>query len=62
MTLAEIQKIAKKRGISLPAKVTKQDAVRTIQQAEGNNPCFNTKYRESCGQDKCLWRKDCSAK
>jgi hypothetical protein len=34
--------------------------VRSIQQAEGNQQCFDTKISGECGQHACLWREDCA--
>jgi hypothetical protein len=58
MTMEEIREIAKKRGVK-PGKMKKRDLVRAIQDAEGNDPCFDTGKKDVCGQDACLWRKDC---
>jgi hypothetical protein len=38
----------------------KADLVRAIQQAEGNQVCFETGVAEACGQHACLWRGDCA--
>lgn len=59
MTMNEIRDIARNMGI-VPAKKKKAELIRAIQQAEGNLPCFETGQRDTCGQDHCLWRPDCS--
>ncbi len=58
MKIQDIQKIAKKEGIN-PGKMNRTDLIRTIQKAEGNNPCFATGSVQTCGQMNCLWRTDC---
>jgi hypothetical protein len=58
MKIQDIQKIAKKKGINA-GKMNRTDLVRTIQKAEGNNPCFATASVQTCGQMNCLWRTDC---
>jgi hypothetical protein len=59
MKMDEIKEIAKKHGIK-PGKMKKADLIRAIQQAEGNEACFETGKADVCGQDSCLWRGDCS--
>jgi len=58
MKLDEIKDIAKRYNIK-PGKMKKADLVRAIQQAEGNEVCFDADKADSCGQDTCLWREDC---
>ena len=58
MVVKEIKSIAKKMGI-LVGKMKKADLIRTIQQTEGNIPCFQTGVMETCGQENCCWRSDC---
>ncbi|MBF0278831.1 MAG: SAP domain-containing protein [SAR324 cluster bacterium] len=61
MTVAEIQKIALDRGMKLQSKKqTKKDLIRAIQRDEGSLECYATQQSELCGQENCLWRKDCS--
>jgi hypothetical protein len=59
MKLDEIKEIAKKHNIKT-AKMKKADLVRAIQQAEGNEACFETGQADKCGQDACVWREDCA--
>ena len=59
MVVKEIKAIAKKMGISA-GKMKKADLVRTIQQTEGNTPCFQTNNMDTCGQENCCWRPDCN--
>lgn len=58
MKLDEIKEIAKQHNIKV-GKMKKADLVRAIQQVEGNEVCFETGQADMCGQDACLWRKDC---
>lgn len=58
MKLEEIKVIAKQHGIKV-GKLKKAELVRAIQEAEGNNACFETGQAAGCGQAGCLWRADC---
>ncbi len=58
MKVDEIREIAKKHNIKA-GKMKKADLVRSIQQAEGNEACFETGKAGVCGQYACLWREDC---
>ena len=58
MKLDAIREIAKKHGIKT-ARMKKADLIQAIQQAEGNEQCFETGKSETCGQDDCSWREDC---
>ncbi|GAM10782.1 hypothetical protein OR1_03079 [Geobacter sp. OR-1] len=59
MKLDEIKEIAKVHSIKT-AKAKKSELVRAIQNAEGNEPCFDNGKAAQCGQESCLWRKDCA--
>ena len=58
MKVQEIKEIAARMGIKA-GSMKKADLIRAIQQAEGNESCFETGKVDSCGQDRCLWREDC---
>lgn len=58
MTVKDVRAKAKEMGIQLGNKMKKADMIRTIQIAEGNNPCFQTGVT-SCDQVNCCWRSDC---
>jgi hypothetical protein len=58
MNIKDIQSIAKKMGIT-KKEHKKIDLVRTIQLTEGNIACFASERVNICGEDTCLWRKDC---
>lgn len=57
MTVKEIKKLAKERGIN-GSKMLKADLIRAIQAQEGNTPCFQTGI-VSCPQTGCCWWGDC---
>ena len=59
MKLEEIKEIAKQHNIKA-GKMKKAELVRAIQDAEGNELCFETGTADSCGQDACLWREACA--
>lgn len=41
-----------------PGSMNKKELIRSIQEAEGNSPCFKT-GQLSCDQQACCWRSDC---
>jgi len=59
MKIDEIKAIARQHKIEV-GKANKGDLIRAIQQAEGNSPCFGSNLKNQCGQDNCLWRRDCA--
>ena len=59
MKMEQIRAIAAQRGIKA-GKMKKGDLIRKIQEAEGNDACFDTGRADACGQQECLWREDCS--
>ncbi len=58
MNIDEIKQLAKQYDIKA-GRVAKHELVRSIQQAEGNLPCFKREGSISCGEQNCLWREDC---
>lgn len=58
MKAEEIREIAKQRGVKTGG-MKKGEAIRAIQDAEGNPACFDTGKAAECGQMNCLWREDC---
>jgi len=58
MKLEEIKEIAKRHNIKA-GRLKRADLVRAIQDAEGNEGCFETGTAAICGQDACLWRGIC---
>jgi hypothetical protein len=59
MKVQEIKEIAGRMGIKA-GKMKKAELIRAIQQAERNEACFETGRADTCGQDRCLWREDCT--
>ena len=57
MTVKEIKEIAVEKGI-IPGKMKKNELIRAIQNAEGNNPCYQT-FISDCDQYDCCWKEDC---
>ena len=58
MTITEIKEIAKQYNLKV-GKTSKSELVRSIQEAEGNQPCFASSLSAACGQRSCSWREDC---
>ncbi|MFO0751992.1 MAG: hypothetical protein U0411_01535 [Thermodesulfovibrionales bacterium] len=59
MKLQEVKEIAKQRGIKT-GNMKKADIIRTIQRDEGYTACFGSGQADTCSQNDCLWRGDCS--
>jgi hypothetical protein len=57
MNVTIIKQKAKELGVKTAKKDT-TELIKSIQQAEGNSPCFKS-GSASCGQQNCLWRIDC---
>jgi len=55
--MPEIRKKAKSFGIN-PGKMKKVELIHTIQQAEGNTPCFG-KSNGYCPYTDCCFMQDC---
>jgi len=58
MKVDAVKGIAKQHKIKM-GKANKSEIIRAIQQAEGNQPCYNTNSAATCGQFACMWREDC---
>lgn len=59
MKMGEIRELAKKKGVKLPVPISKIEAIRMIQRAEGNFDCFGKAWGGFCDQEGCLWKEDC---
>ncbi|HID98392.1 MAG TPA: SAP domain-containing protein [Thermodesulfobacteriaceae bacterium] len=59
MKMNEIRSKAKELGLTIRVGMTKVDAVRAIQAAEGHDQCYGRGLAESCGQEDCCFRSDC---
>lgn len=42
-----------------PARMSKGEIIRAIQEAEGNFPCFGTARDGFCDREDCMWKEDC---
>lgn len=58
MKIDEIKNIARQHNIKI-GKAKKSDLIRAIQQAEGNEQCYDTNSSSECEQHNCSWRTDC---
>ncbi len=56
--MKEVQRMAKGLGINCWG-MKKVDLIRTIQEREGNVPCFFTERVQLCGETQCLWYESC---
>ena len=59
MNMNELRAKAKPLGVVIKVGVTKIEAVRSIQRAEGNEDCFGRGKYDVCGQEDCCFRPDC---
>jgi len=57
MNMQQIRDKAREMQIA-PGSMNKTTLIRTIQEKEGNVPCFKTEV-EACDQLACCWRIDC---
>lgn len=57
MTLRQIRDKAREMKVRNYSRLRKDQLIRTIQQTEGNHPCF--KNVSDCGEHGCLWWTDC---
>ncbi len=58
MRMDEIRAIVAERDIKA-GKMKKEELIRVIQRAEGNNDCFGDRAPVPCDQAGCLWFEDC---
>ena len=60
MRLLEVERRARRMGIKDTWRYSKEELIRAIQNAEGNNPCYSGgRRKEPCDQVQCCWRLDC---
>lgn len=57
MQMEKIREIARWKNVA-PGVMEKDELIRSIQEKEGNTPCFRT-AQPSCQQYSCWWRFDC---
>lgn len=58
MKLDDIREIALQHGIKT-GKMKKAELIRSIQNSERNEQCFEAGKADNCGQEACLWRSLC---
>ena len=59
MNITEVRERAAAVGLVGIGKLRKAELIRKIQQAEGNNPCYEADWRHCCAEMFCCWRDDC---
>ena len=59
MKMEEIREIASQKGLVIFHRY-KKDLIRSIQEIEGYTLCYATGFSADCGQEACLWIKDCT--
>ncbi|NLZ17962.1 MAG: SAP domain-containing protein [Desulfobulbaceae bacterium] len=57
MQMEKIREIASWKNV-VSGAMEKEELIRSIQEKEGNTPCFRT-AQASCQQYDCWWRLDC---
>jgi hypothetical protein len=57
VTLKQVRERARILGVKNYSRFRKDRLIRTIQETEGNAPCF--KNISNCGEFCCCWREDC---
>ncbi len=60
MNIQSLKEKAKPLGVSKASKMKKDDLIRAIQDAEGNEQCYSTGRADACGQYDCCFREDCN--
>ena len=58
MRFQEIQRMAKEMDVNT-FRMKKMDMIQAIQRKENNIDCFGTTRADSCGEQACLWKRDC---
>lgn len=59
MILKDIRDKGRGLGVKNYSRLAKTDLIRSIQEKEGNAPCYQNIY--DCRQFDCLWRPDCQS-
>ncbi|MGD9817186.1 MAG: Rho termination factor N-terminal domain-containing protein [Desulfomonilaceae bacterium] len=59
MTISQVRTKARDIGIKNITRYRKEQLIKTIQELEGNNPCY--KKILNCGELGCAWRTDCQS-
>jgi len=61
MNMKEVREKARKLNVKIPVGWNKITAIRAVQTAEGNEPCFGRGLFATCGQEGCCFRPECEA-
>lgn len=56
MDREELLRMAQFLAVDAPDGTEAAGLIRSIQTAEGHNPCFQSEIAPVCGIDDCLWR------
>ncbi|MGD8563030.1 MAG: Rho termination factor N-terminal domain-containing protein [Desulfarculaceae bacterium] len=56
-TVRDLRHMAKELKVKNYSKMKKDSLIRSIQEAEGNSPCFQR--IPDCGEVHCLFREEC---
>jgi len=59
MKMKEIRSLGQQLGLKFPVGMTKIEAVRCIQRAEGNFDCFGRAEQAFCDQASCMFHTEC---
>ncbi len=59
MKMKEVRLMAQEKGVKLPFAVTKVEAIRRLQKAEGNFDCFARAREGFCDQYQCVFYSEC---
>lgn len=59
MKMQEVRSLGRTRGLRFGVGMTKIEAIRAIQRAEGNFDCFARAGAGYCDQLDCLFRDEC---
>lgn len=59
MKMQDVRALGRKNGLRFGVGVTKVEAIRAIQRAEGNFDCFARAGSGYCDQLSCLFRTEC---
>ena len=57
MTVKEIRGLARSLGVKNYHRLRKADLIRSIQEKEGNSPCYQS--ISDCREHDCLWLSEC---
>ncbi len=59
MKMQDVRERAKIAGVTKIGRMNKADLIRATQTTEGNHPCFQADWSQSCAVADCCWREAC---